>query len=166
MPQVFEGELTPLDRALGMVRDAMTREVAVLEPRTKASVAARILEERKVSGAPVVEHGRLIGIFTLSDLMEPAGPAWQTTGPFLRHEHTLAGIEVGQMMTRDVITADPEWPLTHAATVMEATGVNRLPVVDALDRVVGMLTRDDIVRAIAKRAELALHPRYSEEGEA
>lgn len=165
MQQAFERGFTSLDRALGMVRDAMTRDVTCLEPRTKASVAVRTLQERGISGAPVVEHDRLIGIFTLTDLMEPAGPTWQTTGPFLRHEHTLAEIEVGQMMTRDVVTGDPDWPLTHAATVMEAVGVNRLPIVDALDRVLGMLTRDDIVRAVAKRAELAQHPQYAEEFE-
>lgn len=165
MQQAYEREFTALDKALGMVRDAMSRDITVLEPRTKASVAARLLEERRISGAPVVEHGRLIGIFTLRDLMEPAGPTWQTSGPFLRHEHTLADIEVGQMMTREVITGDPDWPLTRAATVMEATGVNRLPIVDAMDRVLGMLTRDDVVRAVAKRAELAQHPRFSEEFE-
>lgn len=166
MHQVTDREASFLDKTLGMVRDAMTRDVFTLEPRMKASVAARMLGERKITGAPVEEHGRLIGIFTLSDLMEPAGPTWQTSGPFLRHEHTLADIEVQQMMTRDVVTADPDWPLTRAATVMEATGVNRLPVVDALERILGMLTRDDIVRAVATRAELARHPSYAEEFEA
>ena len=160
MQEVFERELTPLDRMLGTVADAMQRDLVTLAPRMKGSAAARLLHERGITGAPVVDHGRLVGVFTLSDLMEPAGPTWKTTGPFLRHEHTLAAVEVADMMTKDVITADPGWPLTHAATVMEVARVNRLPVVDALERPVGMLTRHDIVRAVAKRGEMVQHPSF------
>ena len=63
-------------------------------------------------------------------------------------------------MTGGAVMADPEWPLTHAAVVMEAAGVNRLPVVDALERPIGMLTRDDIVRALARRSEMAQHQTF------
>jgi CBS domain-containing protein len=155
MPETFERELTPLDQMLGSVGEAMTRDPLVLEPRMRASEAVRALEIRGITGAPVVESGRVVGMFTMTDLMEPAGPTWQTSGPFLRHEHTLAGVEVGQIMTKGAVMADPEWPLVHAAVVMEAAGVNRLPVVDALDRPIGVLTRDDIVRALARRSEMA-----------
>lgn len=155
MQLVFERELTQLDRMLGTVGEAMVREIMTLDPDMRASEAMRRLEQRGITGAPVVEHGQIIGIFTFSDLMEAAGPTWQTSGPFLRHEHTLAGVEVRDIMSKEVLTADPEWPLTHATTVMEAAGVNRLPVVDALDRPIGMLTRHDIVRAVARCSELA-----------
>lgn len=151
-------EMTPFDRMLGSVRDAMTRDVLDLEPRMKVSEAARELERAGISGAPVVEHGRIIGMLTMKDVMKPAGATWQTRGPFLRHEHALADIEVQDLMTKEVVTADPDWPLGHAATIMEAVGVNRLPVVDALDRPVGILTRDDLVRAVARQSERAAHP--------
>lgn len=161
MSETFEQELTPLDLMLGTVAEAMTRDPLVLELDTKASEAVRILERRGISGAPVVRAGRVVGVFTMTDLMESAGPTWQTSGPFLRHEHTLAGVDVGQIMTKGAVTADPEWPLTHAAVVMEAAGINRLPVVDALDRPIGMLTRDDVVRALVKRSEMAHHQTLS-----
>lgn len=160
MPETFEKELTPLDHMLGSVAEAMTRDPLVLDPRMKVSEAVRTLEMRGISGAPVVRLGRVVGMFTMTDLMEPSAPTWQTTGPFLRHEHTLAGVEVEQIMTRGAVMADPEWPLTHAAVVMEAAGVNRLPVVDALERPIGMLTRDDIVRALARRSEMAQHQTF------
>jgi CBS domain-containing protein len=134
--ETFERDLTLLDRALGTVKEAMTREAVTVTPDTKGSDALRRLEAAKVSGAPVVEHGRVVGMFTTSDILAP-------------------GAVVGEIMSRDVVTADPEWSLTQAATVMEAVGVNRLPVVDALDRPIGILTRDDIVRAVARRAQLA-----------
>ena len=154
----IDEERTPLDRALGTVREAMTRDVLDLEPRMKVSEAARELERAGISGAPVVEHGRIVGMLTMKDVMKPAGASWQTHGPFLRHEHTLADLEVQDAMTKDVVTADPDWPLGRAATIMEAVGVNRLPVVDALERPVGILTRDDIVRAVARQSERAAHP--------
>lgn len=160
MGKTFEQELTTLDLLLGTVAEAMTRDPVVLETDLKASEAVRILERRGISGAPVVRAGRVVGVFTMTDLIEPAGPTWQTSGPFLRHEHTLASVDVGQIMTKGAVTADPEWPLTHAAVVMEAAGVNRLPVVDALDRPIGVLTRDDIVRALVKRGEMAHHQSF------
>jgi CBS domain-containing protein len=160
MQEIFERELTTLDKLLGTVGDAMSHDLLLLEPRMKGSQAVRRLTKGGVTGAPVVEHGRIVGVLSLSDLTEPGEPAWQTHGPFLRHEHTLADVEVGDIMTREVITADPMWPLTHAAMVMEAIGINRLPVVDALERPIGILTRGDIVRAVARRGELAQHPGF------
>lgn len=161
MEEIFERELTPLDRMLGTVGDSMSHDLLLLEPRMRGSEAVRALERRGITGAPVVDHGRIVGVFSLSDLIEPGKPTWQTHGPFLRREHTLAGVEVQEIMTRDVVTADPDWPLTHAATVMEALGINRLPVVDALERPIGILARDDVVRAVARRGELAQHPGFA-----
>lgn len=169
MEQIFEREvareITQLDRALGTVREAMKREVVTVIPHMKASEALRRLEAAKVSGVPVVEHGRVVGMFSLSDLVGQVSAPWQTSGPFLRREHTLADVEVGELMSRDVVTADPEWTLTQAATVMEAVFVNRLPVVDALERPIGILTRDDIVRAVARRAQLAARSGFGYESE-
>jgi predicted transcriptional regulator len=54
---------------------------------------AGALEQAAVSGAPVVDRGRVVGVVTLRDLIAPAlttGASVQTTGPFLRYEHHLA----------------------------------------------------------------------------
>jgi CBS domain-containing protein len=62
----------------------MTGEVVVLEADTPVDVAVRRLEHTQVSGAPVVDHRRVVGVVTLRDLLVPVladGPA-QTTGPF------------------------------------------------------------------------------------
>jgi CBS domain-containing protein len=158
MLETYESEMTAFDRLLGTVRQAMAKDVLDLDPRMRASVAAREMEARHVSGAPVIEHGMLVGMLSMTDVMRPAEASWQTSGPFLRHEHTLAQIEVADIMTKDVVTADPDWPLSRAAMVMAATGVNRLPVVDALDRPIGIITRHDIVRMVARRGEQAENP--------
>ena len=84
---------TGFDRLLGTLGEAMTGEVIVLHADTPADIAIRRLEQTQVSGAPVVDHGRVVGVVTLRDLLAPIlgdGPV-QTTGPFHRHEHHLAG---------------------------------------------------------------------------
>ena len=81
----------PLDRLLGTVADAMHADVLALDPDTPADVAAHRLERAGVSGAPVVRHGRVVGVVTLRDLFAAIAindPATQTTGPFLRHERS------------------------------------------------------------------------------
>jgi|GEM_PF-1545801 CBS domain-containing protein len=134
----------------GTVGRAMTANVFTLEPTTRASEAALRLSREGIAGAPVVEASVVVGIVTLRDLLEREGHlAPQTSGPFLRGERHLANLTVADVMTRDVVTIHREDSLLHAIDVMDAVGVNRLPVVDERDRPVGILARDDVIHAIA-----------------
>jgi CBS domain-containing protein len=144
---------TSLEGLLGRVAEAMTGEVVVLEADTPVDVALRRLEHTQVSGAPVVDHRRVVGVVTLRDLLVPVladGPV-QTTGPFHRHEHQLTTYRVHELMTAEPVTARADWPLAQAVLAMEQAGINRLPVVDAAGRPVGILTRDDVLRVLARR---------------
>jgi CBS domain-containing protein len=145
---------TSLASLLGTVEEAMTGKVLAVAADTPADVAARRLEQAAVSGAPVVDRGRVVGVVTLRDLIAPAlaaGVNAQTTGPFLRHEHHLARYRVHELMTGDPVTARAGWPLARVVVAMEDAGVNRIPVVDGDGRPVGILTRDDVLRALARR---------------
>jgi len=145
---------TSLASLLGTVEEAMTGKVLALAADTPADVAAHRLEQAQVSGAPVVDRGRVVGVVTLRDLIAPAlaaGASAQTTGPFLRHEHHLAGYRVHELMTGEPVTARADWPLARVVVVMEEGGVNRIPVVDGDGRPVGILTWDDVLRALAGR---------------
>lgn len=150
---------TSLEQLLGTVGEAMTAEVQVLQADTPADMAIRRLEHSRVSGAPVVDHGRVIGVVTLRDLLAPVladGPV-QTTGPFHRHEHHLRGFHVRELMTGEPVMVRADAPLTEAVLSMERAGVNRVPVVDARGRPVGILTRDDVLQVLARRIR-QLHP--------
>ena len=57
------------------------------------------------------------------------------------------------------MTARPDWPLAQAVTVMEEAGINRLPVVDTADWPTGILTRDDVLRVLARRIRALRPPR-------
>ena len=63
-------------------------------------------------------------------------------------------------MTRDVVVASTDWPLTRAIEAMDAAGVNRLPVEDERGRPVGIVARDDVLGTIAQalRKTGAEHP--------
>jgi CBS domain len=111
---------TSLERLLGTVGQAMTGKVVVLTADTPADVAARRLEQAQVSGAPVVDRGRVVGVVTLRDLLvaAQAAPTAQTTGPFLRYEHRLAGYRVQELMTAEPLTARADWPLSRVVLAM------------------------------------------------
>jgi len=140
-----------LEKALGTVGDAMTGDVLVLDAGLPADVAVRRLERARVSGAPVTRTGKVAGVVTLRDLLAPTAlaPLAPTSGPFLRHEHLLTELSVGDLMTPEPITVHTDWPLTRAVLAMVERGVNRVPVVDAQGRPVGILTRDDVLSALA-----------------
>lgn len=150
---------TSLERLFGTVGEAMTAKVVALQGDTPADVATRRLEHLQVSGAPVVDHGRVVGVVTLRDLLVPvlaAGPV-QTTGPFHRHEQHLRSLHVRELMTAEPVTAPADGALAEAVLAMDAAGVNRVPVVDRAGRPVGILTRDDVLGLLARRVR-QLHP--------
>lgn len=146
------------------VADAMSREPILVKPAMPLKEAIKILAERRISGLPVVnDTGKLVGIISETDLM------WQETGVtppayimlldsviFLenpaRYEkelHKALGETVAEVMTKDPITTTPDRPLGEAARLMHDKDVHRLPVLDSDDKVVGILTRGDIIRAMA-----------------
>ena len=153
--------VTSLEHLLGTVGEAMTPQVVSLQVDTPADVALRRLARAKVSGAPVVDRGRVAGVVTVRDLLVPAlaDGRVQTTGPFHRHQHHLTGYRVRDLMTTDPISAGTDWPLARAIAAMDLVGINRVPVVDHAGRPVGILTRDDVLRVLARRIRDPQAPR-------
>ena len=146
------------------IADAMTRAPVVVRAETPLNEAIQILAERRISGLPVVDDsGQLVGIISETDLM------WRETGVtppayimFLdsviylqnpaKHErelHKALGQTVGEVMSSAPISISPDKPLKEAAQIMHEKEVRRLPVVDDAGQVIGILTRGDIVRAMA-----------------
>jgi CBS domain-containing protein len=112
------------------------------------------LERKTISGAPVIDRGRVVGVITLRDLLVPTlldHPGNSTNG-HSKYGHRLAGLRVHDLMTDDPVTARPDWPLLRAIQTMVDSGVNRLPVVDQNDRPLGLLTRDDVLCILVRRA--------------
>lgn len=138
------------------VSDVMTAEPIGVDPETPLREVAVILSERRISGVPVVEGDRCIGVVSEADLLpKQAGHGPSTRSPIawlLGEPHTpdevrrRAATTARQAMSAPPITIGPEAPVREAAALMVDRGVNRLPVV-AGGRLVGIVTRADLVRA-------------------
>src|SRR5207249_5165422 len=119
--------------------------------------AARLMVQHRVSGLPVIEHGRLVGIISDGDLIlrqrrhEPH-PWWHRffeDGKQLAREYEKAvGTTVGEVMTRPVVTISPVWGVEVAASILDSRNIRRLPVV-LNGRLVGIVSRADLIRALA-----------------
>ncbi len=146
------------------VADVMSRDPIVVRAQTPLKEAIQILAERHISGLPVVDDGgKLVGIISETDLM------WQETGvtppayimfldsviylknpaTYERDLHKALGQTVGEVMSKNPISISPDKTLREAATVMHDRSVHRLPVLDSTGQVIGILTRGDIIRAMA-----------------
>jgi CBS domain-containing protein len=144
----------------------MTHLVATFRPQDTIYDAARRLGANRISGAPVVDGGKLVGVVSETDLVgsllpeqkkdAPFGPSAAITLPLL-----LGGAatpraardvgRVGDVMSTEVVSIRPEASVREAASLIDRCGFRRLPVVDGESFVVGILTRSDLVRAMVRR---------------
>lgn len=130
------------------VVDLMTIGVSTVTPDTSLRDAAREMFRSQVSGLPVTDDdGLLVGIITEADFLRLELSRVESDNP--------AAVEsVGDIMTRAVETIGPNTPLVEAAKVMVVREVKRLPVVDDSDRLVGIISRMDVVYAFTRPDEV------------
>lgn len=123
------------------VRRAMTPDPLTAPPETTLLVAAHTLTRRRVSCLPIVDQGRLSGIITSTDFLEPAARALEAeAGP-------SGTITVNRVMTHSPLeSVTPDDPLDIAHALMRAARIRHLPVVDH-GRVVGILSDLDLLAA-------------------
>lgn len=146
------------------VDDVMTHLVVTLRPQDKIADAARRLVSNRISGAPVVEGGRLVGVVSEADLVRAFTPpprrgSFSAPYPVMfllargpgRVEERYS--TVGDVMTKDVVTIGRDASVLEAASLIDRYGVRRLPVVDEEDYVVGVVARADLVRAMARDSQ-------------
>ncbi len=138
--------------------DIMQAEWPVLGPDDTVEAVIRLFAESGISGAPVVEDGRLVGVLTEGDLIfrdaEIRSPGFLDIlggivplGDWDQYrEETLksAGVTVREVMTADPETITPETSLSEAATIMAERRRKLLPVATD-DQLHGVLTRMDIL---------------------
>lgn len=141
-------------------RDIMTTNVATLAPGASVAEAARLLIQRHISGAPVVdENGALVGIVTEGDFLRrpevvgDARPSWwlqllRTETEQARDYMQQHSRRVEDVMTRDVVTVGEDAEIAEIARLLESRRIKRTPVVRD-GRIVGIVSRADLLRALA-----------------
>ncbi|ADC65284.1 Cl- channel voltage-gated family protein [Ferroglobus placidus DSM 10642] len=120
------------------VKEAMTPadKVMTLSPKNTISDVLLAINSTGHLGYPVVENGKLVGIITLEDVLRVP-------------EEKRDSVKVEEVMTKEVITISPEASLEDALRLLEKYKIGRLPVVED-SKLVGLITRSDIIRAHAK----------------
>lgn len=138
-----------------LVKELMTTEVVSVAPETPLKEVARLLSDRGIGGAPVVdENGHVVGVISESDfLIKQRGRDYVPSSPLRwliddRHRdiERVEATTAGEAMSAPPITIDGSMAtVREAAIVMAHHRINRLPVTRA-GRLVGIITRGDVVR--------------------
>ncbi len=126
------------------ISQVMTREVITVTPQTSMTEVREILQRHRISGIPVLEHGELVGIISIEDLIK-----------------ALAGGEmdarVGEKMTPNPIVLSANEPLVLSVDYFNRYGFGRFPIVNEQGKMVGILTPSDVTQGLLKKLEVEYH---------
>ncbi len=150
------------------IREIMTKEVVSIKPEDNARDALNILFKMKISGLPVIDaQGKLAGMFTEKDILSYVLPSYiENVGRFIYEENPkatkkkfaeLSKIKVAQLMRRNVVTVGEDTTLCEVAKDMLTQKARRLPVLDKSGKVIGIVARCDVLKALVKEAELPIN---------
>src|ERR1700757_3017196 len=138
--------------------DVMTRDVLTVARETSVANAIRVMLDHNVSGLPVLENGKVVGIVTEGNLLrrsetgtEKHRPRWleilmgpgRMAGEYVRTH----GRKVEDIMTTDLISVAGGAPLDEVVGLMERRGIKRVPVLDG-NLLVGVISRADLLRSL------------------
>jgi CBS domain-containing protein len=133
---------SPSARLAVPVETVMTRRVVQILEGIPMSEVRNIAEKYDYNGFPVVTPGgRLVGMITKGNLLRVARTAWDEPGVW--------GQPVSRWMAHGVLALRPEEPLAAAVDYLVESGLRSLPVIEVDGRVVGMVSRQDLMVAIA-----------------
>jgi CBS domain-containing protein len=141
------------------VGEVMTRRVIALREDAEYKNIAAVLRRYRVSACPVIdEDGRVIGVVSEADLLckqtDPPMPPGLHRLDWRLHEHTKAtAMTAGELMTAPAVVIVPSAPVATAAKVMQDRLLKRLPVVDSDGRLIGIVTRSDVLSVFERSDE-------------
>ncbi len=151
------------------VKDVMIRDVITCMPDDPLGLVARLFRENHISGIPVVEDGKVVGMVSETDLLrlfktpEYSGELWLPSPleiieipvrSLVRFEEAKKALEsmkskpVRDIMKKEVHSVSPEDSLEEASSKMVRYRINRLPVVEN-GKLVGIVARSDIIRGLS-----------------
>ena len=148
-------------------RDIMSRDVVTVKPETSIEELSALLVENEISGVPVVDDaGSLFGIVTENDLISrnkrlhiptvvsflDAAIYLESSRKFEDEVRRVAATKVGDICSRKVVTIAEDFTVVDIATIMTEKKVHLLPVIKE-GKVVGIVGKRDMVKAVARQAE-------------
>ena len=135
----------PKIRELGYelkVRDAMDRNLITVQPETPMNKLRGVLRSNRISGIPVIDKDKLVGVVCVEDLVN-----WLRAG--------ANNCSVEEKMSKNVVTLYTDEPLIHAINKFEQYGFFHFPVLERENReLAGTITREGIIRGLLKKLEI------------
>jgi CBS domain-containing protein len=131
------GGAEALHGASAMARDVMITDVVSVTPADTVDEAARLLTFHDISGLPVCDSGRVVGVLSEADLIGKSGET------------------VGAVMTSPAVTVSETTRLEHVAEQLTRQRIRRVPVVDEQGRLVGIVSRRDVLKWAASRVPVS-----------
>jgi CBS-domain-containing membrane protein len=133
------------------VEDVMTAGVTSTTPDAPLAEVEKIFREHDFNSLPVMEDGhRLVGVMTKLDLLK----AFRFNEDHMFPPYAeIMQASVASVMTRDFQTVTPRTPLTRVLEKLVATRRKSFPVLDSDDRLVGMVSREDVLAALRRAAD-------------
>jgi CBS-domain-containing membrane protein len=139
-----------------LVCDVMTREVVAASPATTFRELVRLIEDHHLHALPVVdERGLVVGMVTESDLLirEELTEGRLRTPLQRRGRARLTGTTAGEIMSSPVMTVNPSQTLAQAARLFRRRHIGRMPVVENDGRLIGIVTRMDLLTVFLRPDE-------------
>jgi len=153
------------------VREFMRSDVFFVKPNHSVFDVAKVFSQNNISGAPVVDKGKIVGVVSISDIVrfmnikladaeiivhEPQSLSFLFLNlvkmgkdyvDFKKELERISKTEIKHMMSKEVVCISPEANLFEAAKMMEKNDVNRLPVIEN-GKLIGIIARADLIRAL------------------
>jgi CBS domain-containing protein len=136
----------------------MTRAVMTVTRRITLRELEELFEKHDFNSFPVVEDGRLLGLMTKFDFLKAFA---FTTGQMVPHYEELMNRQVLEMMTEAVVHVEPTAPLTRVLEMMVNLKTRSFPVIGAGRELVGMISREDVMRALREATSASDKPASS-----
>ncbi|WP_054904144.1 HPP family protein [Pseudomonas sp. NBRC 111144] len=146
---ILATEQHALQRSLGGITAAsvMSRDVQFASPDTTLERAWAMLASHHVKTLPVLQHGKLVGIVSLSDLV---GPAMQRGRFTWRGLFGRPPVRLAQVMMQPVVSVSSQHPLERLLPLLCEQGLHCLPVLDD-GRLVGVITQTDLIAGLKRQ---------------
>ena len=127
-----EVEEREVNRMAKTASDIMTTEVVTTTTCATVAEVANLLAENRISGLPVVSEGKVVGVVSEADILTAAEDA-----------------TVESVMACEVVSVGPDTCVTEVAKVLADRGIKRVPVIDCAGNLAGIVSRADLVAAMA-----------------
>jgi CBS-domain-containing membrane protein len=133
-------------------KDFMTRNVVTVEPNVALAQLEALFSNHDFNAFPVVEGKHVMGVVTKFDFLKAFVFTTQAVVP---HYGDLMGRTVRDIMTREAVYVQPDVPLTRVLEQMIEMKARSFPVLDEGGKLAGIISREDLMRALRQSAGTA-----------